>query len=687
MKEYATDKIRNIAMVSHSGAGKTILADAFLFEKDVINRMGSVTEGNTVSDFDEEEQRRELSLSTSIIPIEHKDHKINLLDTPGYSDFIGEVLSALRVVEGALVIVDAVAGAEVGTETAWNICDELKLPRLVLINRMKRETANYEQALTSVQNLTDTRLIKVQLPWGEKENYQGLVDLVKMKAYPAGGGAAVEIPEELAEAAQEAHSELVEAAAESDDVLMEKYFESGELSPEEISTGLKNVVKQGLFIPVFVADSQTKTGISQLLDAFIDLIPSPAESAPEKAEGPGGEIELTASDTGPLAAYVWKTMADPFVGKITFFKVKSGILASDTRVWNANKEEEERLANLSVMRGKEQINVPNMHAGDIGVALKLSETVTGDTLSDKGNAIKVAVGEFPSALHRVAVTPKTQADASKMGQTLTRICDEDMTLSWFNEPSTRQTILQGMGGQHIDVVIRKAEGKFQVGLDIEPPRVPYKETITKKGDAQHRHKKQSGGSGQFGEVFLRIEPLPDDDFEFVNEVVGGSVSQNYMTAIEKGIKSVMQTGVVAGFPVHIVRAAVYDGKEHPVDSKPVAFEIAGREAFKKAIMTAGPVLLEPIMNVRITVPEDNMGDVLGDLNTRRARVQGMDTDRGRSVVNAHVPLAELLSYTTELRSMTGGRGVFTMEEDHYERVPTHLQADIVAAKEKVEEEE
>ena len=552
---------------------------------------------------------------------------------------------------------------------------------------MKRETANYEQALTSVQNLTDTRLIKVQLPWGEKENYQGLVDLVKMKAYPAGGGAAVEIPEELAEAAQEAHSELVEAAAESDDVLMEKYFESGELSPEEISTGLKNVVKQGLFIPVFVADSQTKTGISQLLDAFIDLIPSPAESAPEKAEGPGGEIELTASDTGPLAAYVWKTMADPFVGKITFFKVKSGILASDTRVWNANKEEEERLANLSVMRGKEQINVPNMHAGDIGVALKLSETVTGDTLSDKGNAIKVAVGEFPSALHRVAVTPKTQADASKMGQTLTRICDEDMTLSWFNEPSTRQTILQGMGGQHIDVVIRKAEGKFQVGLDIEPPRVPYKETITKKGDAQHRHKKQSGGSGQFGEVFLRIEPLPDDDFEFVNEVVGGSVSQNYMTAIEKGIKSVMQTGVVAGFPVHNVRAAVYDGKEHPVDSKPVAFEIAGREAFKKAIMTAGPVLLEPIMNVRITVPEDNMGDVLGDLNTRRARVQGMDTDRGRSVVNAHVPLAELLSYTTELRSMTGGRGVFTMEEDHYERVPTHLQADIVAAKEKVEEEE
>ncbi len=687
MKEYATDKIRNIAMVSHSGAGKTILADAFLFEKDVINRMGSVTEGNTVSDFDEEEQRRELSLSTSIIPIEHKDHKINLLDTPGYSDFIGEVLSALRVVEGALVIIDAVAGAEVGTETAWNICDDLKLPRLVLINRMKRETANYEQAVRSVQNLTETRLIKVQLPWGEKENYQGLIDLIEMKAYPAGGGAAIDIPDELSEAAQAGHSELVEAAAESDDAMMEKYFENGALSPGEISAGLKSVVKQGIFIPVFIADSQSKTGVSQLLDAFIDLIPSPAESAPEKAEGPGGEIELTASDAGPLAAYVWKTMADPFVGKITFFKVKSGILASDTRVWNANKDEEERLANLSVMRGKEQLNVPNMHAGDIGVALKLSETVTGDTLSDKGMPIKVAIGEFPSALHRVAVSPKTQADASKMGQTLTRICDEDMTLSWYNESSTRQTILQGMGGQHIDVVIRKAEGKFQVGLDIEPPRVPYKETITKKGDAQHRHKKQSGGSGQFGEVFLRIEPLPNEDFEFVNDVVGGSVSQNYMTAIEKGIRSVMETGVVAGFPVHNVRAAVYDGKEHPVDSKPVAFEIAGREAFKKAIMTAGPVLLEPIMSVRITVPEDNMGDVLGDLNTRRARVQGMDTDRGRSVVNAHVPLAELLSYTTELRSMTGGRGVFTMEEDHYERVPTHLQADIVAAREKDEEEE
>lgn len=687
MKEYSTESIRNVAMVSHSGAGKTILADALLLAKGAINRMGAIDDGTTVSDFDEEEQRRQLSLSTSVIPLEHNDCKINLLDTPGYPDFVGEVISALRVSESALVVVDAVAGAEVGTEIAWHYCEEFELPRFVLINRMKRDNANYERALASVGKMTDKRLLKLQLPWGENEDFKGLVDLLSMKAYPVGGGAATDIPAELADAAEEAHMELVEAAAESDDALMEKYFESGELSAEEISNGLKAVVKEGLFVPVLLTDVDSQVGLIQLLDAFASMVPSPAEAPAETAQGAKGEEELATSDVGPLAVYVWKTTADPFVGKITYFKLVSGSLKSDARVWNVQKDEEERMANLSVAVGKDHLAVDNMHAGDIGVVLKLGETGSGETLCDKGHPLTIDPGTYPSALYRVAVTPKTQADASKMGQTLTRICEEDMTLSWYNEPSTKQTILQGMGGQHIDVAIRKAESKFQVGLDTHEPKVPYQETITKEGDAQHRHKKQTGGAGQFAEVFMRVEPLPDEDFEFANDVFGGAISNNFMPAIEKGVKSVLETGVIAGYPVQNVKVSVYDGKEHPVDSKPVAFEIAGREAFKKAVRDAGAVLLEPIMLVRITVPEENMGDVLGDLNTRRARVQGMDTDRGRSVVNAHVPLAEMLRYTSDLRSMTGGRGVFTMEPAMYERVPAHLQQEIIEAKEKEKEEE
>ncbi|MBN2043859.1 MAG: elongation factor G [Anaerolineales bacterium] len=688
MKEYTTDKIRNIAMVSHSGAGKTTLAEALLVVKKIINRMGNVNDGTTVSDFDEEEHRRELSLSTSVIPLEHAGHKINLLDTPGYPDFVGELISAMRVCEGALVLVDAVAGAEVGTEIAWNYAEQFNRPRFVLINRMLRDTADFDAAVKSMENLgSGPRLVKVHLPWGEKEDFKGLINLLDMKAYPANGGAPVDIPAELADAAEEARIELVEAAAEGDDDLFNKYLEGGELTSAEIEKGLRSVVLQVEFAPVLLADIDSKVGLDQLMDLIVSLMPSPADASVQIADSPKGEVELPPSDSGPLAAYVWKTTADPFVGKITYLKVFSGVIQSDARVWNIQKDEEERMGNLSVPMGKEHYPVGHLHAGDIGVVLKLGETGTGETLADKSNPLTIATGEYPTALYRVAVSPKTQADASKMGQTLSRICEEDMTLSWHNEPATRQVILQGMGDQHIDVAIRKAESKFQTGLNIEVPKVPYRETITKNGESQHRHKKQSGGAGQFGEVFMRIEPLADADFEFVNEVFGGAVSQNYMPAIEKGVKGVMESGVIAGFPVHNVKVAVTDGKEHPVDSKPVAFEIAGREAFKKAVMAAGPVLFEPIMQVRIVVPEEYMGDVLGDLNTRRARVQGMDTEKGRSVVNAHVPLAEMLRYTTDLRSMTGGRGVFSMQEARYDRVPAHIQQEIVEAREREKEEE
>jgi len=614
--------------------------------------------------------------------VEYKNHKINVLDTPGYTDFVGEMVSALRVADGAIVVVDSVAGAEVGTEIALNYVEQFNLPRFVVINKMNRDNANFRKALDSVQNISEIRLLPVQLPWGEKAEFKGILDLLTMKAYSGDGKTASEIPEEYKDEVEAARSELIEAAAEGEDELLMKYLEGETLEAQEVIRGLVSVVQNRSYIPVFVTAGSHEIGILPLLDAVVDLMPSPAQAPAVVAKGKSGDEELLASDSGPLAAYIWKTTADPFVGKITYFKVYSGSIHSDSRVWNQNKATEERLGTLNLVRGKEQIPVKVIHAGDIATVPKLSATSTGDTLCDKAHPLELPVPEYPSALYRVALTPKTQADSAKISPTLTRLVEEDMTLSWYQEPSTNQTILQGMGDQHIDVAIRKAETKFQTGLLTEEPRVPYRETITRSGTSQYRHKKQTGGAGQFAEVHMRVEPLPEQDFEFVNEVFGGAISNNFMPAIEKGVRAVMKTGVLAGFPVENVKVAVTDGKEHPVDSKPVAFEIAGREAFKLAVKDAAPVMREPIMNVQIVVPEANMGDVLGDLNTRRARVQGMDNHKGHSIVTAQVPLAEMLRYTTDLRSFTGGRGIFTMEFSNYEVVPAHLAQELIAARAK-----
>jgi len=682
MKEYTTEFIRNIALASHSGSGKTMLAEAFLHFTGATTRLGKVEDSTTASDFEEEEQRRKLSLSTAIIPVEYKDYKINFLDTPGYTDFVGEVISALRVSDGVLVLVDSVAGAEVGTEIAWRYCDVFKLPRFLVVNKMNRDNANFHKAMESMQNISESHLIPVQLPWGEKQEFKGVIDLLTMKAYPGDGKSAQALPADLVDEAETARMELIEAAAEGEDALLEKYLEGEELTAEEIRRGLRNVVHSGSYIPVFVSAGSAEIGIAPLLDAVVSLMPSPKETPPVTAMGKGGDEELSTLDSGPLAAYVWKTTADPFVGKITYFRIYSGMMTSDSRVWNEIKAAEERLGTLHLLRGKEQIAVKIVHAGDIATVPKLTSTSTGDTLTDRGHPLTLPVPEYPHALYQVAVLPKSQADSAKISPTLTRLCEEDMTLSWRQEPSTNQTILQGMGDQHIDVAIRKAEAKFQTSLLTEVPKVPYQETITKQGQAMYRHKKQTGGAGQFGEVHMRVEPLPDEDYAFSNDVFGGAISNSYMPAIEKGIKAVMKDGAVAGYPIKNVKVSVYDGKEHPVDSKPVAFEIAGREAFKLAIRDAAPVLLEPIMNVRIVVPEANMGDVLGDLNPRRARVQGMDNEKGRSVVTAQVPLAQMLRYTTDLRSITGGRGVFTMEFDHYEVVPSQLAQEIINIRQK-----
>ena len=682
MKEYTTEFIRNIAMASHSNAGKTMLAEALLHFTGATTRLGKIEDGTTVADFEEEEIRRGISLSTSVIPVEYKGYKINLLDTPGYTDFVGEVISALRVADSAAILVDSVAGVEVGTEIALNYCDQFNLPRMVIINKMNRDNANFSKALDSVKQFSEKRLLTIQLPWGEKAEFKGVIDLLSMKAYAGAGGKAQEIPGEFADEVETARMELIEAAAEGEDALLEKYLEGEELSAEEISRGLKKVILNGSYVPVFVTAGSAETGLAPLLDAMINLMPSPLEAQQAVAKGKEGDEALRPADSEPLAAYVWKTTADPFVGKITYFRVYSGMLTSDSRVWNQNKATEERFGTVHILRGKEQIAAKIIHAGDIASVPKLNATSTGDTFCDKGHPLTLAVPVYPHALYSVAVFPKSQADSAKLSPTLTRLVEEDMTLSWRQEPSTNQTILQGMGDQHIDVAVRKAESKFQTNLHMEIPKVPYQETMTKQGQAQYRHKKQTGGAGQFAEVYMRVEPYQEEEFSFTNDVFGGAVSGNFMPAIEKGVRSVMKEGVIAGYPVLNVHASVYDGKEHPVDSKPVAFEIAGREAFKLAFRDGGPVLREPIMNVKITVPEANMGDIMGDLNTRRARVQGMDTEKGRSIVIAQVPLAEMQRYTTDLRSMTGGRGVFTMEFSHYEVVPAHIAQEVVNARAK-----
>ena len=688
MKEYESKDVRNVALISHSSSGKTILAEALLKYSGAISRLGRIEDGTTVSDFDDEEKRRTISLYTSVVPVAYGDKKINFLDTPGYTDFVGEMISALKVSDAAVILLDAVSGTEVGTEIAWKKANEFELPRIVLVSKMNRENADFNRAVDSFAAFAkDARLVKTQIPWGEQMGIQGVIDILSMKAYGK-DNKTVEIPEEYRAEAETLHAELMEAAAEGEDELMEKFFETMELSEEEIRRGFASGVKSGSLVPVLCSAANDGIGLAPLMEAIINLFPSPLEAKPVAALDKGdNEVEISFSESGPLVGYVWKTTADPFVGKQTFIRVISGKMTSDARVWNSSRAFEERYGNLMIPCGKEMTNVKTVNAGDICAVAKLTETVTGDTFSDKANPLRVVSPNYPLALFRVTVLPKTQADSTKISSTLTRLCEEDMTLRWANDPDTKETVMSGLGDQHIDVVIRRAETKFQVNLLIREPKVAYKETITREGQAMYRHKKQSGGSGQFGEVHLRIKPNHESEFEITNDIFGGAISASYIPAIEKGIRNVMKEGVLAGFPIHSISVSVYDGKEHPVDSKPIAFETAGREAFKLAFAEAGPVLEEPIYLAKIVVPEENMGDIIGDLNTRRARIMGMDTENGESTVTAMVPLAEMLRYTTQLRSMTGGRGTFDMELQNYEVVPPHITQEIIAARAKDKKED
>jgi len=678
---YKTEQLRNIALIAHGSAGKTSLAEAMIFDAGVTSRLGKVEEGTTVSDYDAEEIRRKISLNTSIIPCEWNGHKVNVLDTPGYMDFVGEVKEAVRVSDGVVVVLDAVSGVEVGTELVWGFADEQNLPRLVFVNKMDRENASFTRTLEQLGQKFEGNMIPVQLPVGSESQFKGVVDLVSMKAYLGDKGEEGEIPEGLEDEAEEYRLRLIEAAAESDDELIVKYLEGEELTEEEIKRGLAIGIKGGKVIPILSGSATLNLGVQRLLQAVIDYFPSLADRPEIKGTNPAtGEEEILApTPMDPLSAMVFKTIADPYVGKLTYFRVYSGTMESDSRVFNPLSGEEERIGQLYLIRGKEQEPVKTVQTGDIGGVAKLSATTTGQTLCDKGHPIVLPFIDFPRPVFSVAVTPKTKADLDKMGTGLSRLVEEDPTLQVEREPSTGETILSGMGESHVDIATRRLKQKFGVDVLTAVPKVPYRETITKRSEAQGRHKKQTGGRGQFGDVFIRFEPLPrGSGFEFVDEIFGGAVPRGFIPAVEKGLREIIQKGVLAGYPTVDFRATLYDGSYHPVDSQEIAFRLAGQLAFKKGIPEAGPVLLEPIMSVTITVPEEYMGDVLGDLNTKRARVQGMEQQRGNSIVTAQAPLAEMQRYATDLRSITQGRGIFSMEFSHYEEVPGHLVESIVA---------
>lgn len=690
MREYTTDKLRNVALVGHQSSGKTSLVESLLFNTGAINRQGRIEEGNTVSDWDDDEKERGLSLSTSLVPIEFNDHKINVLDAPGFTDFQGEVKNAIRVSDAIVVVIDAVSGVEVGTELVWEYARAYQQPLIAVINKMDRDNANFQNTLNNLrESFTDYKFIPVMLPIGEREDFKGVVNLLTMKAYYEAGKDRSDLPADMAEAADASRLELVEAAAEADDQLIEKYFEEGELTNEEIRDGMRKAARDHNLrtVPVFVTSGTKNIGTIPLLEALIAYVSPPSARRVAIINASGEQEFLTApqSDDGPLAAYVFKTTTDRYVGTLNYFRIFSGTMASDTRYYNVTQETEERFGSLIVMRGKEQFTVPTLHAGDMGVVAKLGNTKTGDTFSTKDKSLQVTKPDFPYPLYAVAITPRTQADSAKMGSILTSLCEADPTLRWRQDGDTRQTIVEGMGEIHVSLAISRAE-KLGVGLDTHMPKVPYKETVTKTAEATYRHKKQTGGAGQFGEVSLRVEPNTGEGFAYETKVVGGAISQQFLASIEKGIRQVLDVGVIAGYPVVDVKAVAFDGKEHPVDSKDIAFQIAGREAFKIAFMEAGAILQEPIMNVQITVPEAMMGDIMGDLNSRRGRVQGIDTVGSKSIVNAQVPLAEMMRYGNDLRSMSGGRGIYTLAFSHYEQVPQHLAEAIINAAKAAQEE-
>ena len=685
MAEFSTDTIRNVTIIGHGSSGKTSLVEALLFNAGGSNRVGRVEDGSTRSDWDAEEQRRGISINLSVVPVDFQGTKLNLLDTPGYLDFVGEVISGLAVSEAGLVLVDSVAGVEVGTELAWEQLDAVDKPRLIFVNKMDRENANFDNALASVHEVFSGTILPFQLPIGTGESFEGIVNLVDMKAYMGAEATVADIPADMEDAVAEARQNLVDAAAETDDELIMKYLEGEELTEDEVRQGLQQGVRGGQIIPVFCGSAIENIGLYSLARALRSYTPSPANVALTIPIGDGEELELKAEADGPVAAYVFKTIVDRYVGRMSYVRVFSGTLAVDKEATNLRSDERSRLQNLFHVSGKELEPATALVAGDIGVVTKMEGLKTADTLGEQ--QLVIPPPEYPKPLYSVAVMPATKADSAKMGQSLQALAEENPTLKVEYVIATKQNILQGMGDTHIDVAIRSLDGKFGVKVDTALPRVPYQETVTRSGSAHYRHKKQTGGAGQFADVELRVEPLErGDGFAYASEVFGGTIPSVFIPSIEKGIRQILDQGVIAGFPIVDVKAIVFDGKHHPVDSKDIAFQTAGREVFKIAMQEARPVLLEPIYTMRVTVPDEFMGDVMGDLNNRRGRVMGMENRNNRAIINAEIPMAEILRYGTDLRSMTQGRGIYAIEFGRYEPVPSHM-VDQVITQSKEEEAE
>ncbi|MCR4398623.1 MAG: elongation factor G [Firmicutes bacterium] len=692
MKRYGADTIKNVGLISHGGAGKTSLAEAMLFDCGVTERLGRTEDGNTVMDYDPEEIRRKVSINTSIAPAEWSGVKINILDTPGYFDFVGEVKSALRVVDGAIVLADAVAGVEVGTELVWQYADERRTPRIVVVNKMDRENANFDAVLESLRKSFGKKVIPFQVPIGQEASFRGVVDLVEMKGitYEDGEGRnprSGAVPAELQRRVEELRAALIESAAENDDDLLMKYLDGGELAPEEMRSGIRKGVLSGKVVPVFCASSGRNIGIQPILDAVVSYLPSPADLGEAVGFNPKTREQCARvpGNDAPFSALVFKTMADPYVGRLTVFRVYSGVLKSDSQVLNTVKDRTERIGQVFLLKGKQQEAVPEIGAGDIGAVAKLQETTTNDTLSDAANPIAYEPTEFPAPIFSVAVQPKSKGDEDKISSSLARMTEEDPTLRVERNPQTLQTILSGMGELHLDVVTERLKRKFGVDVTLDTPKVPYKETIKGTTKVEGKHKKQTGGRGQYGHVFLEISPLePGKEFEFVDKIFGGAVPRQYIPAVEKGVREAMQEGVLAGYPVTDVRVTLYDGSYHPVDSSEMAFKIAASMAFKKGCLEARPVMLEPIMKVEVMIPDQFMGDVMGDLNKKRGKIVGMEPRGSSQVIKALAPLAEMARYAIDLRSMTQGRGTYTMEFSHYEEVPVNVAEALIeqARKEK-----
>ncbi len=680
-------QIRNVVLLSHQGAGKTSLTESMLFSSGAIQRLGNVEDGTAISDYDPLEMERHMGINLSLLPFEWQGMKLNLIDPPGYADFMGEVRSGLRVTEGAIVVICAASGVEVGTEQMWGDAEKANLPRLIFINKMDRDNADFLATLEGIQTKLSPRCLPLQLPIGSQSDFQGIIDLVAMKAYIGAASQEAEIPSALREQAEASREKLVEAAVEVDDELINKYLKGESINNEEIFAAIKKSTIAGKLVPVFVASALKGIGIQQVLNGICHYLPSPEEkdAIVAKNVSTGNQEEVKPNAESPLAGLVFKTSADPYVGKLSYFRIYSGVISSNSQVWNANKNNMERIGQLFTMLGKNQQTVPQVTAGDIGAVARLSLTTTGDTLCAREHPVILPGIEFPKANFSMAIQPQEKTDLDKMSTVLPRICEEDPSLQTRREADTNEFIISGVGDNHLEIVREKIRRKFGVEVRLDLPMIPYKETITMSTKAEYKHRKQSGGHGQYGHVLLELEPLPrGGGFEFAKKIVGGAIPQNYIPSVEKGVNEAKQEGVLAGYPVVDVKVSLYDGSFHAVDSSDIAFKIAGAQALKKGLSQGQPVLVEPIMNLTITVPEMYTGDITSDLNTKRGRVLGMNPGNGINVIEAQAPYAELLRYALNLRSLTQGRGSFVMGFDHYEEVPAHLSQKIIADKKKAE---